>query len=228
MPLAMALRRARPDVSLTWITQPESAPLLVDHPAVSRVATFPRRGTRGEQLRALRDLRRLRVDLLLDPQGNLKSGLVSAAVRARRRVGVRVRDATEWPNRLTHGECVEPYDRNEHVVDRYLSFARHLRVRDRRIEYGLSPATSALAAVRRRIESLGDAPLLILQVGDFRDPRQWRAERMAAVADALSELDGHAAIVTTGPKHVADGREVARRSRGLACSTSPVFSTSAS
>jgi ADP-heptose:LPS heptosyltransferase len=216
MPLAMALRRARPDLDLTWITQPESAPLLRDHPAVTRVETYPRRAGLREKLGALRRLRRTRVDLLLDPQGNAKSALVSRFVCARRRIGVRLANATEWPNRLAHRECVPPYDARAHVVDRYLSFAAHLGVDDLSVDFGLRPSASERAEAEARLADAGlapDAPVVALQVGSLEDARQWRADRMAETADLLADRSGHGAVVTAGPAHVPDGREVAGRIR---------------
>jgi ADP-heptose:LPS heptosyltransferase len=216
MPLAMALKRARPDLDLTWITQPESAPLLRGHPAVSRVEVFPRRAGLREQVRALRLLRRVPVDLLLDPQGNSKSALVSRFVRARRRLGLRLADATEWTNRLAHRECVAPYEKSAHVVDRYLSFAAHLGIADLGVDFGIRPTDGERAGAERLLAEAGlepDRPVIALQVGSLEDARQWRADRMAETADRLAERSGYGAVVTAGPAHVADGREVAGRVR---------------
>jgi ADP-heptose:LPS heptosyltransferase len=52
--------------------------------------------------------------------------------------------------------------------------------------------------------------VVVLQVGDLDDARQWRADRTAAVADALADAAGYGAAVVTGPAHVEDGRAVAR------------------
>ncbi len=212
MPLAMALRRARPDVELVWVTQPEARPLLAGHPAVSRVEVFPRRSSVGRLARALRRLRSMRTELLLDPQGNLKSAAISRVIRATRRIGPHPEDTREWPSRYAYRERIDPYDPASHVVDRYLSFAAHLGVEDLSVDFGLTATEDERAAAERDLAAVGlpaPTPIVVLQVGSLDDVRQWRAERMAAVADALAGREGYGAVVTTGPAHVGDGRTVA-------------------
>jgi ADP-heptose:LPS heptosyltransferase len=111
------------------------------------------------------------------------------------------------------------------VVDRYLGFAAALGVEDRRVDFGLSPRDEERAAAARRLVESGlgpPTPVLLLQVGSLEDVRQWSAERTADVADRLSER-GYGAVVLTGPRHVDDGLEVARRIRrapvGRECGT---------
>ena len=68
------------------------------------------------------------------------------------------------------------------------------------------------AAAEKALSEAGlpaPTPVIALQVGSLADARQWRPDRMAAVADALSDREGHGAVVVTGPAHVEDGRTVA-------------------
>jgi len=202
LPLASALKRARPDLHLTWVAQPEARTLLDGHPAIDAVRTVPRRSGPLAFLRGLKRLRRdVEVDLVLDPQGNAKSAAVSRAIRASRRLGVRIGDAREWLNRLGHGRCVPRYEPRVHVVERYLSFARHLGVADLSIDFGLTPAPEERAAAEARLEAAGvgaDERVAAIQVGRPGDIRHWAPERYAELADALAMRHDYAAIVVTG------------------------------
>jgi len=107
-PLLGALRRAYPQARISWLVQPECAPLLRHHPDLDEVITWPlqewrrlwreRRWLdlwgRARDLRA--ELRRRRFDLVLDLQGLLKSGLPAWLTGARERIGLGSREGSRW------------------------------------------------------------------------------------------------------------------------------------
>ena len=100
MPLAMGLRRAFPGARISWVAQRSAAPLLVGHPAVDEVLVYPRRGGPRVWLDFLRRLRACRFDATVDPQGNLKSGVVGLLSGAAIRAGLARADCKERVNSL--------------------------------------------------------------------------------------------------------------------------------
>jgi heptosyltransferase-1 len=105
-----AIRKWRPDAEIHWVADPAFTPLLEAYPLIDRVWPLPTKGMLG-RLRALREgltlLRRERFDLALDLQGNVKSGLITYAVRAAHKVGLGFRTAREWPAALFVDERIE-------------------------------------------------------------------------------------------------------------------------
>lgn len=95
LPVLSALRRRFPRAHLTWVVNRGFAPLLHGHPDLDDILPFDRGALRGGWLAAgraalgfARELRCRNFDLVLDLQGLLRSGLMTRATGASRRVGL--------------------------------------------------------------------------------------------------------------------------------------------
>ena len=124
LPAVAAIRDANPDSEITWVINPEWAPLLRGNRDVDHVHIFPRSefrglGVPGRLLRWMRETRRLQPDVALDFQGLFRSALIGKISGAKKILGMS--DAREG-SRLFYTE-VAPVDRHEHAVDRYLKLA---------------------------------------------------------------------------------------------------------
>jgi ADP-heptose:LPS heptosyltransferase len=208
LPLARSLRRLHPDAEITWIVQPDPAPLLTGHPWVDEVRLFPRRSGLGPVVRSLLRISRSRFDLAVDLQGNLKSALVLAATRAPVRLGLARAEYREAVGALAAnrraGRASGP-----HSVDRTLALARALGDADPEARFGLAPTPAELETAR---EDLADVspPVVALSVGGESDVREWTDEGYVAVAKALAGR-GASVVVLAGPKHASRGRSIAER-----------------
>jgi hypothetical protein len=78
---------ARAALEVTWVVRAEFAPLVELSSLVQRVIVFERRGGCASWRRLWVELRREPFDLVLDLQGLLRSGLMTAVARAPRKVG---------------------------------------------------------------------------------------------------------------------------------------------
>src|SRR5438093_3358760 len=96
LPVAIALKRRWPSVHVTWIVEAREATLLHGHAAIDEVIVAdtrgwrrgrPRRSAMREALAVARTLRAGAFDVALDLQGVMKSGVLTALTRARRRIG---------------------------------------------------------------------------------------------------------------------------------------------
>ena len=125
LPAVAALRAKFPDAHITWMVNPEWAPLLQSNPQIDETLVFPRAEFRGPAgwLRFLRWRQALKKqtapDLILDFQGLLRTALVARAFPGVPVYGLS--DAREGARLVqTHTVAVDPA---AHAVERYLSLA---------------------------------------------------------------------------------------------------------
>src|SRR5207237_5684887 len=110
LPAVAALRRALPAAHITWVVEKRAAAILKGSPAIDELIELDTRAWRKRlfsraTLAAVRErLASLRgdeqIDVAIDFQGLLKSGLVVKATRARRRLGFETADLREPLSRL--------------------------------------------------------------------------------------------------------------------------------
>jgi len=124
LPAVAMLKRRWPASRLTWLVNPEWAPLLEGNPHVDEVAIFPRgefRGFRGwaKIPRWARQMAMRKVDLVVDFQGLLRSALIARLCRGGEVAGLS--DAREGA-RFFYDRVVNVRG-IAHAVDRYLRLA---------------------------------------------------------------------------------------------------------
>jgi heptosyltransferase-1 len=119
LPAAASLRASFPGARITWVVEPQWAPLLEGNPFLDRVVAF-RRDRRGITA-SLRALRSEPYDLAVDFQGLIKSAVVARLARPGRLVGFRRGIAREGPATLFYSEKADT--RSTHTVDMRLDLA---------------------------------------------------------------------------------------------------------
>ena len=118
------LRDSYPGAEITWVINPEFAPLLRGNPDVDHVHVFPRGEFRGlgapqSLLPWLKKTRTIRPDLALDFQGLLRSALIAKISGAKEIYGMSdAREGSRW-----FYDRVARVNRRGHSVDRYLKLA---------------------------------------------------------------------------------------------------------
>jgi ADP-heptose:LPS heptosyltransferase len=124
LPAVAALRDGFPRAEMTWVINPEWAPLLRGNPDVDHVHIFPRGELRGigaprSLMPWLRKTKLLQPDLALDFQGLLRSALIAKASRAKQVYGMS--DGREG-SRFFYGRTAK-VNRRQHAIERYLKLA---------------------------------------------------------------------------------------------------------
>jgi heptosyltransferase-1 len=227
LPAAAALRKIE-GARVTWVVERAAAPILRGSGAIDRLVEIDTRSwrrnlLRRETQRALVDrlaaLRAEPVDVALDFQGLLKSGLVAYASGAPRRVGFDTEALREPASRAFLTEQVKVDDRG-HVVEKNLALAHHVGAPHGPYEFPITVPDEAAHSVAER---LPDAPFAILNPGGGWWTKLWAAERFGALAEALAEQHGLVSLVTFGPGEEHLARRVADASpsgaaRPFACS----------
>ena len=125
LPAVAAIREANPTAKITWVINPEWAPLLRGNRDVDHVHIFPRGEFRGlgaprSLLPWLKKTRALRSEVAVDFQGLLRSALIARFSGAPEVFGLS--DAREGSRFFYHH--VARVDRGAHAVERYLTLAQ--------------------------------------------------------------------------------------------------------
>jgi ADP-heptose:LPS heptosyltransferase len=124
LPAVAAIRDAYPHAAITWVINPEWAPLLRGNQDVNHVHIFPRGNFRGMGAASslmpwLKQTKKLKPDLALDFQGLLRSAIIGRVSGAKKLVGMS--DGREG-SRLFYHKAAK-VNRREHAIERYLKLA---------------------------------------------------------------------------------------------------------
>jgi len=133
LPAAALIREAYPKAKITWVINPEWAPLLRGNRSIDHVHIFPRGELAGfgmsrHLLPWLRETSGLRPDLALDFQGLLRSALIGTISHPARFYGMS--DAREGAGFFY--QKTAQVDRRAHAVERYLKLVEALEIPLRR------------------------------------------------------------------------------------------------
>ena len=179
VPLVRTLRRAWPDVALTWVIGKGEFKLMEGLEGVDFQVYDKNAGLKGMfELRKRFDGRRF--DALLQMQVAARANLLSAFVPAARRIGY---DRSR--SKDLHGLFIKeriPDRPGIHVLDAIGSFCEPLGLKQTEVVWDLPVPDEARAWARAQWPDDG-RPALLISPCSSHALRNWRAERYAAVAD---------------------------------------------
>jgi len=215
LPLAVAIRAARPETRVSWLVEARNAPILRDHPAIADVIVVDTRGWRrarspralGAALAAMRAVRRrlreVRFDAAIDAQGNLKSGLVTMATGAPLRVGFAAARCRERANALFTNRRIMPAARAHHVVDQYLALLEGLGIpAPARPVFDLPCDPTAESRLDDAFRSAGLKPrdrVVVLNPGAGRAEKRWPTSGFVELAAAIARAGAGRVVILWGP-----------------------------
>lgn len=244
LPAAAFLKRALPEAHISWVVERRASAILKDSPVIDRLIEIDTRSWRRHMLdrrttldaRArIEDIRQSgaqsnggKVDIAIDLQGLIKSGIVARASGAKKRIGFDSPDLREKASRVFLTDQVNTSDLR-HVIEKNLALARAalemnnaaaLEMSDAtddssRYEFPLavSPEDERFAESETQAHGYGFA---ILNPGGGWTTKLWPAELFGQLADLLLEQHGVSSIVTYGPGEEALAAQVAASSRAKA------------
>lgn len=223
LPALCALRRHWPAARIDWVVEEAAADLVAGHPDLDRVMVSRRKawvrdltdpgrraGARAEIGRFIGELRRTRYDLVLDFQALLKSALVVALARGRRKVGFgRGLEHMEHSYHVLT-ERIRPPSMEVHALTRNLMMVRALGVPVAEVAYRLLVTDADRAAVGKMFKEKGvegNRPLVAINPVAQWPTKLWPEDRFALLADRLLERYDVSVVFTGGG---GDRRVVAR------------------
>jgi lipopolysaccharide heptosyltransferase I len=215
LPVARAIRRHHPHAHLTWIVEAREQAILRDHPDLDAVVAVDTRRWRrllrspggarqaGREARAaLRRIRGAGFDAAIDLQGLLKSGVLTAATGAPRRIGFTRAECREPLNALFTNCRVAPPAHRAHVVERYLSLLAPLGIDPGPPEFHVPPRP---LAARRADDVLAEHGvkerdlIVAINPGAGRADKRWPIASFIALADRLAADCGARILLLWGP-----------------------------
>jgi heptosyltransferase I len=215
LPVARALRRARPQAHITWIVEAREHAILRDHPDIDRVIPVDTRRWRrlmrrpvgarevwGEVGRLRRCVRRAGFEVALDLQGLIKSGLLTAYTGARVRIGFSRSYCRERLNVLFTNRRVTPPPGAAHVVDQYLALLGPLDIPAAPPEFHLPAWPAAEGRMDAALAETGLRPgdrVVALNPGAGWPEKQWPVERFRTLAERLGTEADTRVLLLWGP-----------------------------
>jgi lipopolysaccharide heptosyltransferase I len=134
LPTVARIRRQFPEAHIAWLINNGLVSLFQHSPVINELIPFYRKQP-GRFPALLESLRANAFDIAVDLQGLLRSGIMTFATRAPRRIGLS--DAREG-SRFFYNKVVTVG--HIHAVDRYLKVAEHLGCPDGPVEFPLGVA----------------------------------------------------------------------------------------
>jgi lipopolysaccharide heptosyltransferase I len=218
LPALTALRRRFPHAHITWVVNRSFEPLLRGHPDLDETLAFDRGASRGgfwaafgSWGRFLSRLRRGRFDLALDLQGLLRSGVMTRATGAPRRVGLAgAREGAAW----LYTDIVDvPDPQSTHAVDRYLLAIRALGGSVERPTFRL-PSFAAEADVIGRLLAPLPRPWIAVVVGARWLTKRWPPGHFAGLLRQAHASFGASAIFVGAAEDGPASEQAARHLDG--------------
>jgi lipopolysaccharide heptosyltransferase I len=234
LPVAHALRQALPTAHITWVVEAREQAILEGNPDLDVLIPVDTRRWR-KQFRApsalirvgrsILDVRRrlieAKLDVVLDLQGLVKSGLLTGLSGARLRIGFSRHFCRESLNVCFTNARVTPPPSARHVVEQYLALLSPLRIAPKEIVF---PIASNAALERRMSDFLNDQgvkphDLLIgLNPGARQSEKCWPVAAYGQLAQRLSIETTARVLLLWGP-----GEDQLARAISESATIRPVF-----
>ena len=196
LPFACRLRAGFPNARILWVIAPLAHALVGEHDAIDEFVVVDVKKL-ADWRRLVAKLRSSSIDLAIDLQRILKSGLITRVSGARRRLGfdrARCKEAS-W---LFTNERIPPRAHPGVTVEQYLEFADYLDLPETEPEWRLP---------HDRWE--GPAPRFCLNIGASKSANLWPAERWRELLARLASERGPIAL-SGGPADRALAGELMR------------------
>lgn len=217
-PVAQALKTALPSCHITWLVGQVPSDLLSSNPYIDELYIWPRERWESH-MRAGRfqeawqlwkklkcDLQAKQFQVVLDIHGLFLSGMIAAASKAPRRIGMGNTQELNW---LFMNEIAPSLPQDVHVIQRYLSVLKPLGIHSAAYEMTLQLPKEALTFADNFLHRHGvkeTDTIIALNPGTTWASKNWPAEYYTAVANAL-QTHGHI-LLCGGPAEEALGKAI--------------------
>lgn len=212
LPALNALRQHCPDARITWLVEEAAAELVIGHPALDRVIVSKRKqwirrlkskadsGALFEIYNFIRELRDTYYDMILDFQALLKSGILIALTRGKRKIGFGPGMEHMEHSTVFLNERIPAVSMEVHALTRNLMLLDAIGIPHEKIEYHIPIFRDNYTAARELLARHGltpDRPLVAINPVAKWDTKLWDFKRFAELADLLNQRLG-ARVFFTG------------------------------
>jgi lipopolysaccharide heptosyltransferase II len=222
-PIIRAMKRAFPQAHLTYVVEPEAAPVVAGNPHLDELIVVPK--TRGLQrlrgdLALARRLRAARFDIVMDLHGGPRSSLLARATGAPQRIGYDVKGRSWLYTRTVHRK---PGLHPRHSVANQWDLLDAIEgwpggdpdpARDA-VEMPLDPAVDArIAGQLQRAGVAATHALVVIHVSAGNPFRRWPEPAFIRLVAGLASADARRRIVlSSGPSDRPAAARIAAAAR---------------
>ena len=210
LPVAAYLRGC-PEVSeLHWLVEKPFAGFLNGQPLIDKIQCISTKEWRRQGVAASlqgvlatsRRLRREKYDLVLDLQGNSKSGMFTLFSGAPLRFGFNTQNVREWPNFLATNRKITPEKSATHIIDKNLALATGAFPGGppAPLQGPLLADSHYLIKVKKKLSTLrkDEDPLIIFHYGTTWETKLWSVESWIELARSLWKTKTISPLLTWG------------------------------
>jgi heptosyltransferase-1 len=211
LPVLPYLKSVNAVLDIDWVVEEPYAPLLSNNPMIRRLHVLRTKAWRQNVLTAeaqkgflklLNDVRKERYDVVLDLQGNSKSGMITFSTGAPLRYGFDRSGVREWPNLLTTNRKISITNDDYHIMDRTLLIPAAA------FPDGAPPAHAGPLFVEKGLrdkvqnrlfeEGLEGKRIALFHCGASWETKQWGVESWIELARRVTEQLGMNVVLTRG------------------------------
>ena len=226
LPALRLLRSHFPESKIAWLVEDKASDVLTGHPDIDDVIVFPRKkwqrtilkinktfNTLSDIISFYKRLRREHYDLVIDFQGNLKSGIMNLITSSEKKVGFGKGYCKEL-NYLTTQYQVFPPEKKMHRIDKNLFLLKELG-----IENGFQrPKLPVFKLDKKYISKFITTsinpclPIIIIHPGTskFGSYKQWPPLNYALLADMILDTYEANVVFTWGPYEFGVVKEIVK------------------
>ena len=232
LPLLNRLRQRYPRARIDWLVTPGVAELLTQNPAINNVIEFEREewtapwrlAPYASAARLIAQLRAVQYDLVLDLQGQLRSGVFAFTSGAPVRIGFDKPRASVWqasPRKipdearrhawqgaregsfLAYTHHVELPTLDIHPVERYLRFGAMLGLDDNSADFAFPIPPEAANRIDALLDyyEIAGAKLVVMAPGTNWETKQWRTGGFGEVARHFLQKKFAVALIGSPREH---------------------------
>jgi len=222
LPALNAVRNYYPNANITWLVEEDAAPLVQGHEALDRVIISKRkrwlRELRGlsflitikEVYGFIKALRDTRYDMILDFQALLKSGILIALARGRRKIGFGKGLEHMEHSYVFLNERIPAVDMEIHALSRGMMLLNAMGISSNNVEYNLpifKHDHKKIDELMRHHGISGVKSLIAINPVAKWETKLWTNEKFAELADTL--IDRYdMKIVFTGNEFIKSARYI--------------------
>ena len=213
-PLVSALQQRFPEAEINWLVQPESAPLLRDHPQIKQVVIWDKNGwdSLRKDFRLIQLSKKIRTfkaemqaqdyDLVLDCQGLLKSGFLAWLTGAKKRIGLGSKEGSQY----LMTEVIDRGGDQDQIGSEYRYLATELGCDTTEFPMQLHTAATATEAATDLLAGLKQ--VAIISPFTTRPQKHWFNDAWITLTGLLKER-GYSVVMLGGPGDLEASQKIA-------------------
>lgn len=196
-PVAAALKASDHNTRVIWLTQPESASLVQHNPLIDEVIIWPRAEWqslwRKRQYRMLfrtinafrQILKSKAIDIAIDLQGLLKSGILTAMSGATEKIGLGSKEGSQWlMNQVIARDCGD----TDLIGSEYRWLCQQLQLGEQPWQMSVGASNQAIENVAQLHKDTLRKPYIVICPFTTRPQKHWHNAGWCALIPKLAAL----------------------------------------